>query len=245
MNLSGNTILVTGGATGIGFELARAFVERGNDVILCGRRAEKLEEAQRAIPAVKTQVADVASAESRAELVRWLEAGFPQLNVLVNNAGVQHRLDLRDVANLGLAEEEVATNFLAPIHLTALLLPLLERQPAAAIVNVSSGLAFAPLARMPVYCATKAALHSLTLSLRHQLRDTAVRVVEVIPPLVKSDLGAWHRPPQLNDMAMPADAAAADILRGLEADEDEIAIGDSANLRAKREELFAVMNARG
>lgn len=244
MNLSGNTILITGGATGIGFELARALVDRGNEVIICGRRAAKLDEAQRAIPALKTHVADVASAESRAELVRWLEAEFPRLNVLVNNAGVQHRLDLRDVANLGLAEEEVATNFLAPIHLTALLLPLLERQPAAAIVNVSSGLAFAPLARMPVYCATKAALHSLTLSLRHQLRETAVRVVEVIPPLVKSDLGAWHRPPQLNDIAMPADVAAADIVRGLEQDEDEIAIGDSANLRAKREELFAVMNAR-
>jgi uncharacterized oxidoreductase len=245
MQISGNTILITGGATGIGLELARAMLERGNDVVICGRRAERLEEAKRRLPALHVRVADVASAESRAELVRWIEAAHPRTNVLVNNAGVQHRVDLGDVENLKLADEEIAINLLAPIHLTAMLLPQLQRQRSAAIVNVSSGLAFAPLARMPVYCATKAALHSLTLSLRHQLRDSNVRVVEVIPPLVRSELGAWHRPPQLNEMAMPAEAAVAELVAGLERDDVEIAIGGAAEMVAKREALFDMLNARG
>lgn len=245
MDLSGNTLLITGGATGIGFELARAMLARGNEVVICGRRAERLEEAKRLLPALHVRVADVASPRSREELVQWLEAEHPRTNILVNNAGVQHRVDLRDVANLQLAEEEIAINLLAPLHLTAMLLPLLQRQPSAAVVNVSSGLAFTPLARMPVYCATKAALHSMTLSLRHQLRDSNVRVVEVIPPLVRSELGAWHRPPQLNELAMPADAAVAELIDGLERDDLEIAIGDAGTMREQREALFAAMNARG
>jgi uncharacterized oxidoreductase len=245
MQISGNTILITGGATGIGLALARAFRERGNEVILCGRRADKLATAREEVPNVHVHVADVASAESRAELVAWIEREHPSTNVLVNNAGVQHRIDLRSTDELReKAEEEVAINLLAPLYLTAMLLPQLMRQRAAAVMNVTSGLAFAPLAHMPVYCATKAALHSATMSLRHQLRDTSVRVFEVIPPLVRSELGAYHRPPHMNDIAMTAEAAAADVLRAFEADELELAIGGAADSRAKRESLFDVMNAR-
>jgi uncharacterized oxidoreductase len=239
---SGNTILITGGATGIGLELARALAD-SNDVIICGRRRERLEEAKAAIPSLHIRQCDVANDADRRGLAAWLDAEFPQFNVLVNNAGVQHRVDLTgDATELAKAEEEIAINLLAPIHLTALLLPQLRRQPAAAILNVSSGLAFAPLAFMPVYCATKAALHSLTMSLRYQLRDSTVRVVEVIPPIVTSELGSAHRSPEMNRTAMPTADAVAAIVEGMARDDDEITIGGAAELRTKREALFPFMN---
>ncbi|HET7434363.1 MAG TPA: SDR family NAD(P)-dependent oxidoreductase [Thermoanaerobaculia bacterium] len=244
MQIANNTILITGGATGIGLALARALVERGNEAIICGRRRERLEEAQREVPALHIRQADVASADDRAALVAWLAETHPRTNVLVNNAGVQHRVDLTDEENLRLAEEEIAVNLLAPIHLTAQMLPLLRRNEPAAIINVSSGLAFAPLAHMPVYCATKAAVHSLTMSLRHQLRDTGVRVFEAIPPLVRSELGAWHRPAEMNRIAMSAEDAVNELLQGLEQDEFEIAIGGAKQSREKREAMFDILNAR-
>lgn len=243
MKTSGNTVLITGGATGIGLELARQLLVRDNEVIICGRRAARLDEAKRELPQVQTRVADVSSPADRAELVQWIESSFPRMNVLVNNAGVQHSVDMRSVDELRKAEEEIAINLLAPMYLTAMFLPQLQRQEAAAIVNVSSGLAFSPLAYMPVYCATKAAVHSMTMSLRHQLRDTNVRVFEAIPPLVKSELGAYHRPAQAQAMAMPTDAAVAQLMSGLERDEYEIAIGHAATAREKRESMFAMMNA--
>jgi uncharacterized oxidoreductase len=245
MQLTNDTILITGGATGIGLELARVLAERGNEVIICGRRRERLDEAKRAYPALHVRVCDVADQRSREELLAFVEREFPRLNVLVNNAGVQHLVDFRNPDHLQRAEEEIAINLLAPIHLTSLFLPLLQRQPHAAIVNVSSGLGFAPLARMPVYCATKAALHSLTMSLRHQLRETNVRVFEIIPPIVTSELGSAHRPPEMNRTAMPTDAAVAEMIDALERDELEYAVGEAKNLREKREALFPFMNARG
>src|SRR5262249_24446663 len=126
----------------------------------------------------------------------------PRTNVLVNNAGVQHVFDFRDASQLARIDEEIAINLTALIHLTTLFIPILDT-----IINVSSGLAFAPLARMPIYCATKAAVHSLTLSLRHQLRGSGIRVFEVIPPIVTSELGAYHRPQEVKDRAMPTDVA--------------------------------------
>jgi uncharacterized oxidoreductase len=244
MQLTGNTILVTGGATGIGLELARVLAERGNEVIICGRRRERLEKAKEAHPALHIRVADVADRRSREELLAFIERDFPRTNVLVNNAGVQHLVDFRNPEHLRRVEEEVATNLLAPIHLTNMFLPLLQRQAHAAIVNISSGLGFAPLARMPVYCATKAALHSLTMSLRHQLRETSVRVFELIPPIVTSELGSAHRPPEMNRAAMPTDAAVAEMVDALGRDEFEYAVGEAKNLRANREALFEMMNAR-
>lgn len=238
MNLSGNSILITGGATGIGFELARALVERGNEVTICGRRAARLEEAKEKVPALNILVADVSDAAAREELTRSL----PRTNFLVNNAGVQHVFDFRDASQLPRIDEEIAINLTALIHLTTLFIPLVERNEQPAIANVSSGLAFAPLARMPIYCATKAAVHSLTLSLRHQLRDTPIRVFEVIPPIVTSELGSYHRPQAVKDRAMPTDAAVARMLEGFERDELEIAIGEADHMRAKREGLFPFLN---
>ncbi|MGD1147301.1 MAG: SDR family oxidoreductase [Thermoanaerobaculaceae bacterium] len=243
MKITGNTVLITGGATGIGLALAKALLERGNEVIVCGRRADRLTAARTSNPSLRVRVADVADAKSRADLLAWIRDSFPRTNVLVNNAGVQHLVDFQGgAAELAKADEEIATNLSAPIHLTSLMLPLLASRPEAAIVNISSGLGFAPMARMPVYCATKAALHSLTVSLRHQLRETRVKVFEVIPPIVTSDLGADHRLAEANRAAMPAEAAAAAIVAGLEGDVLEIAIGDAENLRAKRDALFEAMN---
>ena len=243
MKVTGNTVLITGGATGIGLALARALLERGNEVIICGRRADRLSAARSASPGLRIRVADVSDRASRADLVAWVRDAFPRTNVLVNNAGIHHLIDFRGgPSELAKVDEEIATNLAAPIHLTSMMLPLLASQPAAAIVNVSSGLGFAPLAGMPVYCATKAALHSLTMSLRHQLRETHVKVFEIIPPTVASELGAGHRPSEVNSSAMPAETAAAGIVEALEGDVLEVALGDAEKLRSKRDALFAVMN---
>ena len=243
MKITGNTVLITGGGTGIGLALAQALLQRGNEVIVCGRRADRLTAARSANPGLRVRVADVSDAASRADLVTWVRDAFPRTNVLINNAGVQHLVDLGGgVAEMVKADEEIAINLAAPIHLTSMLLPVLTGQRESAIVNVSSGLGFAPLARMPVYCATKAALHSLTMSLRHQLRATSVKVFEVIPPVVTSELGAVHRPPEVNRSAMPAETAAAAIVAALEGDVLEVAIGEAENLRSRRDALFGAMN---
>jgi uncharacterized oxidoreductase len=243
MKISGNTILITGGGTGIGLALARALLRQENEVIICGRRRDVLEAAKAANPQLHIRVADVTESESRTALAEWIGKTFPRLNVLVNNAGIQHLFNFSgEPSALTEAEKEIATNLIAPIHLTSLLLPLLTRQSAAAIVNVSSGLGFTPLASMPVYCATKAALHSLTMSLRHQLRKTSVRVFEIIPPIVASELGRDHRPPEANKAAMPADVAAVGIISALENNIFEYALGDAENLRNKRDALFPIMN---
>jgi uncharacterized oxidoreductase len=237
LNLSGNSILITGGATGIGFELARSLAERGNEVIICGRRRERLEQAKEQVPELQIRVADVADSAARIELAQSL----PQVNVLVNNAGVQHLFAFRNPSD---PEEEIAINLTALLHLTTLFLPIVEKHEQPAIVSVSSGLAFAPLARIPIYCATKAAVHSLTMSLRYQLRNSNIRVFEVIPPIVTSELGSEHRPDEVKRRAMPADVAVARMIEGLENDESEIAIGDAENMRAKRDALFPFMNPR-
>ena len=242
MKITGNTVLITGGATGIGLELARVLLERGNEVMICGRRRDRLESARSTNPGLHLRVADVADPGSRARLVEWIASDHPRLNMLVNNAGVQHLFRFAEASGLAAIDEEIGINLAAPIHLTTLLLPRLAAQPESAVVNVSSGLAFAPLAHMPVYCATKAALHSLTMSLRHQLRDTTVRVFEVIPPIVASELGAAHRPPEMNRSAMPAAAAAGAIVAALEADVFEVAFGGAEELRVKRDALFPFMN---
>ncbi len=243
MQLTGNTILITGGATGIGFALARQLSERGNRVIICVRSAEALQTAQAVVPALVTRVCDVADAESRRSMVEWLNTAHPALNMLINNAGVQYRRSLEDVSALDELETEVAINFTAPIRLIGEILPLLKRQHQAAVVNIGSGLAFVPMADVPVYCATKAALHSFTLSLRHQLRKTGIRVVEMAPPIVDTGLGSGTRSKGTASRAMmSAEAFSSEALAQLENDRDEILVGMSVNTRQQGEELFARMN---
>lgn len=169
MNLSGNTILITGGATGIGYAFAERFLAAGNEVIICGRREDRLQEVREKYPQVHTRVSDVADEGERVALFEWATENFPALNVLVNNAGIQRRVRLHESEDWQDTASEIAINFAAPVHLTRLFLPHLLERENPAILNITSGLSFAPLASVPVYSATKAALHSFTVSLRLQL----------------------------------------------------------------------------
>lgn len=245
MKLTGNTILITGGASGIGFALARSLCQYGNRVIICGRNAAALKKAQEDVPNLVTHVCDIANTESRRSMVEWLRANYPALNVVFNNAGVQYRRDFRTDPMIDTLDQEVAINLTAPIHLIAELLPSLRRQQQAFIINVSSALAFSPLADVPVYCATKAAMHSFTLSLRHQLKPTGIRVIEIAPPIVDTGLGGDTRiAGASNRMMVTPEDFATEALAQLEADKDEVLVGISAESRRLGEALFERMNNR-
>ena len=245
MKLSENTVLVTGATSGIGRAFAEQFAARGSSVIACGRRAERLDELSELSPRISTRQCDLSDAAQRTELAEWVVREHPGLNLLINNAGIQLAVDLRQPVDLKAVETEVTTNLLAPIHLTSLLVPHLERQQRAAVVNVSSGLAFTPIAFMPVYCATKAALHSLTLSLRHQLRESSVRVFEIAPPSVDTELGHQRREDKSRSHGgMPIAEFIAAAMKALEEDRYEAPIGPAENMHKLRDDLFERMNQR-
>jgi uncharacterized oxidoreductase len=236
MQLASNTVLVTGGASGIGLALAQRFAREGSTVIVCGRREEKLAEARAKHPDLKTFACDLSTEEERERLVAWVTRELPRLNVLVNNAGIQRRVRIPE-DTWSAAHEEIATNFEAPVRLCTLLLPHLLRQERSAILNLSSGLAFSPIASAPVYCATKAAIHSFTLSLRHQLAGTRVEVIEIIPPAVDTDLGG----PGLHTFGVAVEEFADAVTAGLRRGDPEIAYGFSLqSSRASRPELDAI-----
>lgn len=189
MQRSGNTILITGGGSGIGRGLAEALQADGNQVIIAGRRQSALDATTKANPGMLSIVLDVENAEGVRPFADDVVKRFPKLNVLINNAGIMRPENLNaDPVDLSDAEAIIATNLLGPIRLTAALLPHLKQQPSATVINVSSGLAFVPLSLTPTYCATKAAIHSYTQSLRYQLRSTPVEVLEIIPPYVQTEL---------------------------------------------------------
>lgn len=221
MQMSGNTILITGGTSGIGRALAEAFYAEGNQVIITGRRKHLLDEITAANPGMKAAVLDVEDSHAIATVAKQLKLDHPDLNVVIHNAGIARFESVQD-GKTDDVEAMVATNLLAPIRLTAVLLPLLMTQPQAAILTVSSGLAFVPLAMTPTYCATKAAIHSYTQSLRYQLKDTAVQVLELIPPYVQTELGG---PQQASDPnAMPLKDFIAETMHILKTSPDEIEI---------------------
>jgi uncharacterized oxidoreductase len=189
MQITGASILITGGGSGIGRGLAEAFHALGAKVIIAGRRQAALDEVAAANPGMTALALDVADRDSIKAFAARLAAERPDLNALVNNAGVMRVEDLQaPQGDLADAEATIAANLLGPIRLTAALLPLLMKQPRATIMTVSSGLAFLPLAATPTYCATKAAIHSYTQSLRYQLRNTGVQVLELAPPYVQTEL---------------------------------------------------------
>jgi uncharacterized oxidoreductase len=189
MKTTDNTILITGGGSGIGRGLAEAFHRLGNQVIIAGRGQKALDETTAANPGMKSIALDVSDPKSIESFAAQRPKDYPSLNVLINMAGIMQPEDLlAEPADLSTAEKTITTNLLGPIRLTAALLPLLRKQSRATIMNVSSGLAFVPLAMTPTYCATKAAIHSYTQSLRYQLKSTSVEVIELIPPYVQTTL---------------------------------------------------------
>lgn len=189
MKITGNTILITGGGSGIGRGLAEALHAQGNQVIIAGRRKAALEETAAANPGMKFLTLDIENPTAIRAFAGQVATEFPALNVLINNAGIMRPENLlAQQDDLADAESIVSTNLLGPIRLTAALLPLLRKQAHSTIINVTSGLAFVPLAFTPTYNATKAAIHSYTLSLRYQLKGTTTEVLEIVPPYVQTDL---------------------------------------------------------
>lgn len=225
MRASGHKVLVTGGSAGIGFALAREFRERDNQVVICGRSAERLAEAARQIPGVHTVQCDISDDGDLRRLVETAAAKLGGLSLLVNNAGIQLNYSLADVepeTALRDIDAEIAVNLAAQAKLTALCLPLLRREDPSAVVNVSSGLALVPKQSAPIYCATKAAVHMFTKSLRWQLEASApsVRVFEVLPPLVDTEMTRGR-----GKRKMSPKQVADRVIRGIERDTQEIRVG--------------------
>ena len=235
MQIQGNTILITGGTSGIGRGLAEAFHQRGNQVIITGRREFRLKEMCHHHPGMVSYVLDVTSPESIQSVARAVLAECPKLNCVINNAGIQMHLSLAPDSPLDdqRLQAEIATNLLGPIRVTSAFLPHLAQTARATVINVSSGLAFVPMARFPVYCATKAAIHSWTMSLRHQLRNTGVKVIELIPPYVATELGGEGKPAlNVARPPMPLEAFITETMKEFESDADELAIAEAQRLVA-------------
>lgn len=186
MILANNKILITGGASGIGLGLTERFIKENNTVIICGRREDVLKKVADKFPSVITKVCDLSIEADRIELYKWISENHRDLNVLVNNAGIQNWMNITDEDFYQKTTKEITTNVIAPLHL----ITLFTRLPSLnTIINVTSGLAFVPLSKVPVYCATKAFFRSFTLSLRHMLLPQHIEVIEMIPPALNTDLG--------------------------------------------------------
>ena len=221
MHMTGNTILITGGGTGIGRGLAEAFHARGNQVIIAGRRQAPLDETTAANPGMRSAVLDIEDAAAIGSFAARLLRDFPALDAVIHNAGIMRPEQLQGGGSAD-AEAMIVTNLLGPIRLIAALLSHLQAQAQATIMTVSSGLAFVPLAATPTYCATKAAVHSYTESLRFQLRNSKIQVLELIPPYVQTELMG---PGQASDpRAMPLKAFIAEVMRLLESAPESVEI---------------------
>lgn len=220
MQLTGNTIFITGATSGIGRALAEAFHRLGNQVVIAGRRRRLLDEVTAANPGMAGIELDIADADSVAAAAARLVAEFPALNVLLNNAGIMPFDDPSKPLDDAVSQSILQTNLLGPIRMTSALIEHLKAQPRATIINNTSVLAYLPLAGNAVYSASKAALHSFTLSQRFMLRDTSVRVQEIAPPWVDTDLIRKSGDPR----AMPLDAFIAETMQKLAGDEPEILV---------------------
>lgn len=237
MKLTNNKILITGGGSGIGLALAERFAQLGNTIIICGRRPEALHEAEKRFPHVITKVCDLSKEQERVALRDWVAMEHADLNVLVNNAGIQQWMQVADNDFYARTKEELAINIEAPVHLAHLFLALPKLHT---IMNVSSGLAFSPLSKTPVYSATKAFIRSFTLSLRHLLKGRNIEVVEIIPPALNTDLGGKG----LHDHAPPVSAFIDAIFPQLEAGRDEVAFAFSEERLNAWPELYKTSFAR-
>ena len=228
MKMNGNAILITGGASGIGFSMAKYFHARGNSILICGRREDRLAEAAKELPGIQTIKCDVVNPSDRSALFSYVQNSFPKINILINNAGIQRDIDLtKGTTDFENGENEIRVNLEAPVFLSALFTPVLAGRENAAIINVSSGLAFMPdySAGMPIYHTTKAGLHAFSVVQRRQLAPIGIRVIEIIPPTVKSELnpeGRRKRNVADSPHLMPSDEFVEKALTKMEQDEDEI-----------------------
>ena len=250
MHTAGNTILITGGATGIGLALAEAFLRKGNEVLICGRRDDKLTRAKKKFPKLQIKRCDVADPKDRKRLYDWAVKNYKHLNILINNAGIQKEIDFKKgTTHLLSGENEIEINLHAPVHLSALFTPALMKKKESAIVNISSGLAFVPIAIMPLYCATKAALHSFSLSLRHQLRTTTIKVFEIIPPTTDTELDRGTRGKRGQaDRGIKPEVVAKAAIEAVDKNNFEVAVGQAEFLRTSSrnepERAFQMINPR-
>jgi uncharacterized oxidoreductase len=223
MKISGNKMLITGGGSGIGLGLTERFIQNQNKVIICGRRASVLEEAQARFPGLITRMCDLTEPAEREALVDWISREHPDLNVLINNAGIQNWMSITDEHFLERAKEEININVEAPIHLTSLMLKL---NAMDTVINITSGLSFAPLAKVPVYSATKAFLHSYTWALRHLVKEKSIEVIEIIPPAINTDLGGKG----IHDFAPPVHEFMDAVFQQLKEGKSEITFGYTESL---------------
>jgi uncharacterized oxidoreductase len=228
MKLSGNTIFITGGTSGIGRALAEELHKLNNQVIISGRRKALLDEVTAANPGMKAVELDIENTESIKAVSAKLIAIFPGLNVLINNAGVMHIDNVAASVDEQMMRSTINTNLMGPIVLTGALIEHLKRQPAATVINVSSVLGFVPIASTAVYSATKAAMHSYSMSLRWQLRDTSVRVLELAPPWVQTDLLNSKEEPR----AMPLADFISETIAVLGTGTDEVLVERAKGMRA-------------
>lgn len=233
MQTTKNTILITGGSTGIGLALAETFIKAGNEVVICGRRESKLLEVRQTFPQLHTRVCDIAKKAEREELYQWMISEFPHVNMLVNNAGIQKEIDfLTGASGLYDEESEIETNLAASIHLSALFIPhFLQRTKECAIINITSGLAFIPLKIVPVYCATKAGLHSFSISLRSQLAKTNISVFEIAPPIVKTELHREAQARKQSQRGISAQVVAEAAFKALKSNQYETIVGQARVLK--------------
>jgi len=236
MKPNNNKILITGGATGIGLGLTERFIRENNTVIICGRRESALKEVAARFPSVITRVCDLSIPSEREELYNWISEKHSDLNVLVNNAGIQQWIAIDDTDFFEKAKEEIITNIEAPIHLCSLFVQL---KSLNTIANVTSGLAFAPFAKIPVYSATKAFFRSFTLSLRHLLKSKNIEVIEIIPPALNTDLGGKG----LHNAAPPVSDFIEAIFEQLKQGKTELTFASSeTRAKASAEELKNYFN---
>ncbi|MDR6188838.1 putative oxidoreductase [Agrobacterium pusense] len=248
MKISGNTILITGGGSGIGRALAEAFHKAGNRVIISGRRKAVLDEVTAANPGMASMVMDATDAAGIRAFAEDVVKAHPTLNAVINNAGIMRPEDIAAAPDyLDTAEETIATNLLAPIRLTAALLPHFLKQPAATVLTVSSGLAFVPMVLTPTYSATKSAIHAYSVALREQLEETPVEVIEIVPPYVQTTLMGEGQ--AKDERAMPLDAFIAEVMDILEnrPDEKEVVVERCKPLRfaaqnGNFDQVFAMIN---
>jgi len=222
MNLKGNTVVITGGSSGIGLELAKVLTKKENQVIICGRSLEKLERAKKLVPSLQIFQCDLSQSTERKRFSDWVEKNYPHCNILINNAAIVHKTNFfSDLEIVDKAELEMQTNFIAPVALTKLFFPLLKRNKRSKIIYITTGLVYIPRAIYPIYCATKSALHSFIQTLRLQLKEQPIHIHEVLMPAVDTPFHQGNTP----KIAITAQKAVEEMCKKLEKDKKESRVG--------------------